>query len=221
MASDERSARRPGALSRDRMEAFSDGVLAIAITLLVLDLAVRPPGTPLEQFLNAWPSYLAYVVSFLTIGAAWIAHNALTDRLDHADVLLLRLNLLFLLVVAFLPFPTRLVADAIDDGDAERVAVVVYGLTLLAIRLTFVLMDAYCRRAHLLMPTDDDPDLQEERRKVGYVVAGYALTIVLGVAVPLLAVGLYFALAIVLVVPFRTVGQLFSGRFGETGSDIP
>jgi len=117
------------------MEAFSDGVFAIAITLLVLDVAVHPPGTPLEQVLHAWPAYVAYVVSFLTIGAAWLGHTALTDRLAQSDSIFLRLNLLLLLVVAFLPFPTRLIADALQDTDAERVAVTVYGLTLLAIRL--------------------------------------------------------------------------------------
>jgi Predicted integral membrane protein len=122
-------------LGKGRMEAFSDGVFAIAITLLVLDVAVHPPGTPLEQVLHAWPAYVAYVVSFLTIGAAWLAHTALTDRLAQSDSIFLRLNLLLLLVVASLPFPTRLVADALQHTDAERVAVTFYGLTLLAIRL--------------------------------------------------------------------------------------
>src|SRR5215813_3722432 len=74
--------RRPRrVLSKGRMEAFSDAVFAIAITLLVLDIAVHPPGTPLEQVLHAWPAYVAYAVSFLTIGAAWLAHDGLTDRL--------------------------------------------------------------------------------------------------------------------------------------------
>ena len=197
-----------------RMEAFSDGVIAIAITLLVLELAVRPPGSPWEQLRQTWPSLLAYVVSFLTIGAAWIAHNALTDLLDRADVLLLRLNLLFLLFVAFLPFPTKLVADGLYDHgtEAERVAVVVYGLTLLAIRLSFFVLDSYARRAHLLGPDVDDADLRDERRKFLYVVVGYAATIVLGLAAPLVAVALYFALAIFLVIPFRGLSQVFSGR---------
>jgi uncharacterized membrane protein len=74
------------------MEAFSDGVFAIAITLLVLDLGLRPPGTPLEQLLRAWPAFLGYLVSFLTIGAAWLGHNLLTDQLARADSLLLRVN---------------------------------------------------------------------------------------------------------------------------------
>ena len=131
-------------MGTSRMEAFSDGVIAIAITLLVLEVTVRPPGTPLEQFLRGWPSYLAYLVSFVTIGAAWIGHHALTERLDHTDPVLLRLNLLFLLLIGFLPFPTRMVTDSLTEGiDAERVAVVVYGLTLLAIRVAFFAMDAY------------------------------------------------------------------------------
>ena len=110
MANEEQVLTTNAALSKGRMEAFSDGVLAIAITLLVLELAVRPPGSPLEQFLRGWPSYFVYLISFLTIGAAWLAHNSLTDDLDHVDRIFLRLNLLFLLSVAFLPFPTRLVA---------------------------------------------------------------------------------------------------------------
>jgi uncharacterized membrane protein len=90
------------------MEGFSDGVLGFAITLLVLDLALRPPGTPLQQVLHAWPSYLAYLISFLTIGGAWLAHTGLTDQLERIDPVLPRLNLLVLLAVTFLPFPTRL-----------------------------------------------------------------------------------------------------------------
>jgi len=92
-------------LSKDRMEAFSDGVFAFAATLLALDLVVYPPGTPLQRLLHAWPSYLVYVISFLTIGAAWLLHTALTDRLTRTDPLFLRLNLLVLLVVVFPAVP--------------------------------------------------------------------------------------------------------------------
>jgi Endosomal/lysosomal potassium channel TMEM175 len=94
------------------MESFSDGVFAFAATLLVVDLALHPPGTALQQVVHAWPSFVAYIVSFLTIGTAWLAHTGLTDRLVRTDPLFLRLNLLLLLVVVFLPFPTRLIADA-------------------------------------------------------------------------------------------------------------
>jgi uncharacterized membrane protein len=82
-------------------------LVRVAATLLGVDLAIHPPGTALHQVLQAWPSYLAYVVSFLTIGAAWLAHTSLTDRLEHTDPILMRLNLLVLIVVVWLPFPTR------------------------------------------------------------------------------------------------------------------
>src|SRR3954453_10514809 len=84
-----------------RVEAFSDGVFAIAITLLVLELGV-PEGSAdlLRAFLDQWPAYLAYVISFSTIGAVWLAHSAVTSYLDRADPRLIRMNLLLLLLVA-------------------------------------------------------------------------------------------------------------------------
>ena len=89
-------------LGTDRLAAFSDGVFSIAATLLVLDIAVHPPAL-LKQVLQAWPGYVAYVVSFLTIGAAWLVHTALTDRLSRADPVFLQINLLVLLVVVLIP----------------------------------------------------------------------------------------------------------------------
>jgi len=106
-------------ISTLRMEAFSDGVFSIASTLLVLNIALHPHGTPLHQVLGAWP-YLGYVVSFLTIGGAWLGHSALTRRLAGADSLLLRINLLLLLVIAFLrifpEFSQRVSKVACDAG---------------------------------------------------------------------------------------------------------
>jgi uncharacterized membrane protein len=130
-----RTARARRSLGKGRMEAFSDCVFAIAITLLVLDFAIHPPGSPLHQVLHIWPSFVAYIVSFLTIGAAWLGHTALTDRLERTDSIFLRLNLLLLLVVTFLPFPTGLVGEALREPSSERVFVTMYGLTLLTIRL--------------------------------------------------------------------------------------
>ena len=154
------------------MEGFSDGVFGFAMTLLVLDLALHPPGTPLQRVLHAWPAYVAYVVSFLTIGGAWLVHTALTDELAQADPVFLRLNLLLLIVVVFLPFPTRLVADALHNTSGERVFVAMYGLTLLAIRLLGSALDAYARREHLYSPHGDDEDLRGDRRKLLPVVIG-------------------------------------------------
>src|SRR5260370_22751553 len=112
--------RMPRSFSSSRMEAFSDGVFSIAATLLVLEIAVHPPGTALEQLGHEWPAYLGYGISFLTIGAAWIGHNAITVRLTRADSLFLRINLLLLFVVAFIPFPTKLIAEALHDTANER-----------------------------------------------------------------------------------------------------
>ena len=198
-------------LGTDRLAAFSDGVFAIAATLLVLDIAVRPPGT-LHQVLSAWPAYLAYAVSFLTIGAAWMAHTALTERLTRSDPVFLQINLLVLLAVAFLPFPTRLVTDALHDIGAERVAVTVYGLTLLAIRLLGSALDAYARREHLYSPHGDGDEVQGPRRKLLPVVAGYVIAIIIGLVVPVAAVAVYFGIAVYLIVPFRQVARLLFRR---------
>ena len=190
-------------LGTDRLAAFSDGIFSIAATLLVLDIAVHPPGTPLDQVLQAWPAYLAYVVSFLTIGAAWLAHTSLTDRLTRSDPIFLQINLLVLLVVAFLPFPTRLVADALHDTGAERVAVTVYGLTLLAIRTLGSALDAYARREHLYSAQADGDQVEGPQRRLLPVVIGYVIAILIGLLVPLAAVALYFGIAVYLIVPFR------------------
>jgi uncharacterized membrane protein len=199
-------------LGTDRLAAFSDGVFSIAATLLVLDIAVHPTGTPLHQVLQAWPDYLAYVVSFLTIGAAWLVHTALTGRLARTDPIFLELNLLVLLVVAFLPFPTRLVADALHDTGAERVAVTFYGLTLLAIRLLGSALDAYARREHLYSPHGDGDEVQGPRRRLLPVVIGYVIAILIGLARPEVAVVLYFGIAVYLIVPFRHVARLLFRR---------
>jgi len=202
----------PRSLSSSRMEAFSDGVFSIAATLLVLDITLHPSGTPLEQVLHAWPAYLGYAISFLTIGAAWLAHGAMTDRLTRADMLLLRINLLLLLVIAFLPFPTRLIADALHDTAGERVFVTLYGLTLLTIRLLLFALDAYARREGLYSHDKADEELQTERRELWPVMSGYVIAIVIGLALPTVAVVLYFALAVFLVVPFREARGLLSKR---------
>ena len=104
------------------MEALSDGVFSLASTLLVLEIALDPPGEALDLSLEAWPAHLGYLISFMTIGAAWIAHSAITERLDRADPILIRISLLLLFVVAFLPFPTKLIAEALHDTNDERVS---------------------------------------------------------------------------------------------------
>ena len=207
MPSDQHTSGGRRSLSKGRMEAFSDGVFAIATTLLVLDLALHPPGSPLKQLFEAWPIYVAFITSFLTIGAAWLAHTALTDHLDRVDTVFLRLNLLLLLVVTFLPFPTRLLADALRDPQSERVFATLYGLTLLVIRLLGSALDGYAAREHLYA-AQAAGETPRSRKRLLPVVTAYLVAIVIGLIVPALAVALYFGIAVYLVVPFREVARV-------------
>ena len=145
-----------------RTEAFSDGVFAIAITLLILELSV-----PESAFHDLWhgiaisgPSYLAYVTSFLTIGGIWFAHHAIFRRLQYANRELMLINLLLLMATSFLPFPTKLMAEAIHDEDATRAAVIFYGGSLLVISLILTLLwRSVARDRHVLQPGVSDKEI--------------------------------------------------------------
>jgi uncharacterized membrane protein len=107
----------------------------------------RPLGRAL---LDLWPSYLAYVVSFLTIGIIWVNHHALFDRVERSDRTLLFSNLGLLLLVSFIPFPTGVVAEHLRTGHDERVAAALYAGTLLVMGFAFFLNSMHARRAGLL-----------------------------------------------------------------------
>jgi len=186
-----------------RLEAFSDGVFAIAVTLLVLDLAV-PAGSQrdlLRAFATQWPSYLAYVVSFATIGAVWLGHSQITEYLERADGTLMRLNLLLLLFVSLLPFPTRLIAQNIAAEDRERVAVTIYGITLLLTTGLLSLLWWYALRAHLVRPDAKDKELTILTQRLTPGLAGYVLLLVLGLVMPVLAVIGYLLVALFILLP--------------------
>jgi uncharacterized membrane protein len=188
------------------MEAFSDGVFAIAITLLVLEISIpaRTTGDLLQAVIDEWPSYLAYFVSFSTIGAVWLTHSVITEYLDHADALFLRLNLLLLLVVAFLPFPTSLIAQSIGSTDHERVAEVLYGVNLLLTGVLLSLLWRYAGRAGLLRPdiTDRDASILTSRLTPG--IGGYVVLIVVGLFRPTIAVVGYLVIAAFFLIPMPT-----------------
>ena len=123
-------------MSTGRAEAFSDGVFAIAITLLVLSLVVSGHGTLTSQLLAAWPRYFAYVVSFLTIGIMWMNHHTILAHVARVDRPLLVINLLLLMGIVAIPFPTALVANNLT-GPGGSTAAVTYGLVMIAISLAF------------------------------------------------------------------------------------
>jgi uncharacterized membrane protein len=140
-----------------RLEAFSDGVFAIAITLLVLDVTVHAPGGHdlAHALLRAWPSYVGYAISFLTIGIIWVNHHACFRHIARVDRVLLFLNVLFLLFVAFIPFPTRLLAEYVRTPGGTAAAVV-YGLTLTSTAICFNALWQYAARGDRLLRTDAD-----------------------------------------------------------------
>jgi len=119
---------------------FSDGVIAIAITLLVLEINVphTKQGDLLDALAKQWPSYVAFILSFVTIGIMWVSHHSMFERIGFVDRKLLFINLLLLMGIAFLPFPTELVATYVREGGSNsHIAAAVYSLTLVAIGIAF------------------------------------------------------------------------------------
>jgi uncharacterized membrane protein len=189
-----------------RIEAFSDGVFAIAITLLVLEL--RIPASAYDDLwaaiLDEWPAYLGYATSFITIGGIWLVHHSVFHRLAYADSTVMRLNLLLLLAVAFLPFPTQLVAEAIGNADAERTAVVFYGVALLACwGLLGTIWTSITLRREDLAPEVSD---QEAAALLGHTapsISFFVLLTLLAVRAPRAAAFGYLISAIVVVLRAR------------------
>src|SRR3979411_2375690 len=133
-------------MSKARIEAFSDAVIAVAITLLALDLHVPDPAgsaSLAHRLGEQWPNYAAYVVSFLTIGIIWINHHALLQRLVRVDHAILVLNLLLLLTIGVLPFSTALMNRYLDAAHGANFAAVVYGGSFLLMSLAFVAMQRH------------------------------------------------------------------------------
>ena len=202
-------------LPLSRLEAFSDGVFSIAITLLVLEIAV--PLAADRDLVGAlrdeWPAYLGYVISFLTIGWVWIGHAAITSHMERADGLFLRLNLLLLLVVAFLPFPTRLMAEYLGKSEPERVAVVFYGVVLLTIAALISALWRYARHAKELLRTDaTDDELAALTAKSTPGLVGLLLATAVGVVVPSVGALCFLAVSTFLVIPFREIRDSIRGR---------
>jgi uncharacterized membrane protein len=145
-------------MSTARLETFSDGVFAIAATLLVLLFDV-PKGGPLaHELLHQWPSYLAYAVSFVTIGIMWVNHHDVMAQIGHADRTFLFLTVGLLMCIAFVPYPTAIVAEFIRGGDREAAALF-YGIALTVTAVFFNLLWRYAVSDNRLIAHDADPKL--------------------------------------------------------------
>jgi uncharacterized membrane protein len=140
-----------------RVEAFSDGVFAIAITLLILAVGIEQAigkGTVKHQLLHLWPAYIAYAISFLTIGIMWVNHHQIFRHFERVDRPLLLLNILLLMCISFTPFPTRVVADHAQSGADRQAAAVLYGLTMTCTAICFFAVWIYGSRRLLKANTD-------------------------------------------------------------------
>ena len=177
-------------LKTARLEAFSDGVLAIAITLLVIEIKVPEDTAHLwEQLGHLWPSYLGYVISFLVIGLIWANHHAMFDHIASADRVLLFLNTILLMLVALIPFTAGVLASALRNHEGERTAVVLYGAVLVAGGLPFNAIWEYARRGHRLLGDTITPE--EARTMSRRFLKGpllYGVGIALGALLPVLGI---------------------------------
>ena len=189
-----------------RLETFSDGVFAIAITLLVLEIRVphvEEGESLVVALLGLWPSYLGYAVSFLQIGVIWANHHNRFRLLERSDHVLLFLNILFLLCVAFIPFPTALLAEYIQGSEGERqTAIAVYSGTLAVTSIFFTLLWLYAANDYRLVNRTLNPRLlraMTRRYLIGaalYIIA-FAIAFISAVA----SLGLIVGLALLFVLP--------------------
>ena len=188
------------AVETDRIEAFSDGVFAIAITLLVIELQLPDTreGSVWHGLVHEWPQFAAYLTSFFIIGIMWANHHSIFRSIVRADRVLLFLNLLLLLWTTLLPFPTRLVAENLrGGGDNAAQAAAVYSATLTLAAISFSLIWWYAVRGGRLL-AEPIGSSRDEWRSIGRFSIGtflYAATIGISFASAGAALAIQFALA--------------------------
>jgi uncharacterized membrane protein len=190
-------------LPLDRFNSFSDGVFAIAITLLVLEISVPGASTNLWSALRAqWAEFLGYYISFAFIGGIWITHAGVTKYMKRGDTVVSALNLLLLLFVGLLPFATSLMVTHLS-GEDVKAAVLLYGVDLLLASLSLSLLIIYvAREPGLLVDVIDEATLQRVARQRWTSIGLNGLAIATALVAPLVAVGLYLLqTTILLVVP--------------------
>jgi uncharacterized membrane protein len=176
-----------------RLVAFSDAVFAITITLLVLE--IKPPRDEnlLRGLLDLWPSYLAYALTFLFIGQVWVNHHVMFDHIRAADRAVLLLNTLLFMVVAFLPFATSVLAEALRSGDDQRTAVVFYGIAFGVTALTFNGVWQYACRHQLVSAALGAAGAAAISRRFQLALAWLATGALLGALLPVLGVAVIAA----------------------------
>lgn len=199
----------------NRVEAFSDGVLAIAVTLLVLDLhSDFTHGKFAHELGTQWPAYVAYLAAFLNVSAIWINHHDLFNRVNRADAGVVSLNLVVLLVASLFPWPTAVVSSALLDGDEhdQVAACVLYAGIGFLVPLTFIAMFTYLLRApHLLADSTQLEYVRVSRRRALVSIVVYPITVALA------TVSVDAALALFVAVPLFFISAVFVQERAERG----
>jgi uncharacterized membrane protein len=191
--------RRGNVVPKGRVEAFSDGVLAVAITLLVLDLHVDAGGEDslAHQLWEKWPSFAAYVLSFFVIGVIWVNHHALFSLLGRVDRPLLFYNLLLLMFVTTIPFTTATLAANLRGDTADiRTAVILYGVSMEGMSISYRLIISRMVRKNLLIRPVDEQTGRKAIRRFGLGTLIYPLVVVIGLFSPTIMLLLYAVLTV-------------------------
>lgn len=196
------------ATGKGRIEAFSDGVIAVAITLLVLNLRVPDPSGPggLAGGLAAmWPDLLAYVISFLAIGIMWISHHGMLRRLAAVDHSILVANIILLLCIVVLPFTTSLFATYLRSPGEAWLAAVIYAGMFMVTSAVFVAMQVLVvtRRPALLRAPLDAAERRSIVRRGAIAVPGYLLAAAAGFVTPYATLAICTALGLFYLVSAR------------------
>lgn len=183
-----------------RLEAFSDAVFAIAVTVLVIELRIpdSEPSVPLRESLVAlWPSYVAYLAAFLTIFVMWLSHHGLLLWVRRVDGSLLVSNGLVLMLIALVPFPTRLVGNSLRDPGDAHVAVAVFAGLFLLISLAFGwLWLLVVRKRKELAPSLPRAEVRQTNRFLALGIGGYAVAVALAFVEPRVSIGLSVAMVL-------------------------
>ena len=199
-------------MPKGRLESFADGIFAFAATLLVLNIVVDQ-GRPLgPQLLDNWSSYAAYAVSFVTIGIIGANHHQLMHQLSHTDRTFGMITVFFLMFIAFIPFPTRLLASDLKTSNAEAAALV-YGVTLTCVALLFNAMWWYAVWRNRLIRADADPRVIDGISR-SYLLgpSSYAVATAVALLSPQGSAALYALIAVFYVFESSTFGRRTGGN---------
>jgi TMEM175 potassium channel family protein len=194
-------------MPKNRIESFSDGIFAFAATLLILNLAVDQKQPLGPQLLHSWPSYAAYAISFITIGIIGANHHQVMHQIAHVDRFFLVASVLFLMFIAFIPFPTRLLALDIQGPDAEAAALA-YGITLTGTAVMFNVLWRYAAWHHRLLRPDVDKRVVDGiSRSYALGPAAYGIATICALVSPKFSALIYAAIAAFYVVESSIFGR--------------